>query len=266
LILPEKFPDSIRGINKLPEPQKLAIYTTLLPEWLFTDFGIDPQTHEYEGHNVIRIVAHPGSRAVEIIVQRFAKEPDPLLYLNMVDTFNNQLLVLLVVMNDLNSPRYNIDVDTQGNNTQFGTSGRNLAAEIAALQAGLAPGQVRRGLRSFRRTLPLFEDFVRRMQHDLFFIEPLSYHNAIVFERYGFNYLRGLKDMQAIHADFQPQGELYRRLTPDNPFRQPHCWQTIRGRSWAIHDGVLGHPFTGFQMYKRIGKDAGVNTFPDAQW
>ncbi|MBZ0292315.1 MAG: hypothetical protein K8L99_07080, partial [Anaerolineae bacterium] len=64
----------------------------------------------------------------------------------------------------------------------------------------------------------------------------------------------------------QPGGSLYARLRDDNPFRQPTAWQTVRGRSWAIHDGILGYPFTGFQMYKTIGQHAGINTFPDAQW
>ena len=265
-MIPDAFPDSIRGINKLPEEEKLAIYSTLLPDWIFLDFGIDLATHEYEGHNVIQVVGHATSRAVEIIVRREAKDRDPLMYVNMADTFNNQLLVLLVVVNDPDSPRFDIDVDAHGNNTHFGTSGRNVPAELSAMTAGLAPGQIRRGLRAFKRSVPLFEQFVSRMGHEMFFIEPLAYHNAIIFEKYGFNYLRGLKVMQEIHRDFQPGGDLHRRLTPDNPFRQPDTWETIRKRSWAIHDGILGHPFTGFQMYKRIGKDAGVNTFPDARW
>ena len=184
----------------------------------------------------------------------------------MADTFNNQLLVLLVAVNDPAAPRYNVDIDEHGNDTNFGTSARNIPAEIAAKEAGLAPGQVRRGLRAFKRSVPVFEEFVTRIGHDMFLIEPLAYHNAITFEKYGFNYSRGLKDMQEIHMEFQPGGVLHQRLTNDNPFRQLRAWQTIRGRSWAIHDGILGHPFTGFQMYKRIGVHSGVNTFPDAKW
>jgi hypothetical protein len=134
------------------------------------------------------------------------------------------------------------------------------------MQAGLAPGQIRAGLRVFKQLVPLFEQFVQRMGHDLFFIEPLAYHNAIIFERYGFNYIRGLQQMHIIHREFQPGGELYKRLSPDQPFRQPAAWQRVRGRAWAIHDGILGHPFTGFQMYKTLGKSAGVNTFPDGEW
>lgn len=263
---PSGWPTSLREINLLPTVEKEAIYRTLLPDWLLEQYDIDPQTLMFEGHKVVSFHCPEGSRAMEILVRNDALDRDPMLYLNMADTFNNQLLVLLVVVNDPQSERYNTDIDQEGNKTNFGTTSRNIPAELAAMRAGLAPGQVRRGLRAFRRTVPIFEDFVHNMGHDLFLIEPLAYHNAIVFERYGFSYLRGLAEMKRIHREFQPGGEIHQRLTPDNPFRQPEAWQSIRGRAWAIHDGILGHPFTGFQMYKRLGHHAGIETFPDANW
>lgn len=201
-----------------------------------------------------------------MIVKRRASDIDPMLYLNMADTFNQQILVLLVVVNDPEAPRFNVDRDLDGNDTHHGTTSRNIPAEEAAMEAGLAPGQVRAGLRSFKQLVPLFESFIQKMQHDLFFIEPLAYHNAIVFERYGFSYAYGLQEMQSIHREFQPGGALHFKLNGSTAFRHPDAWKTVRGRSWAIHDGVLGHPFTGFQMYKRIGKHAGVQTFPDSVW
>ena len=136
--------------------------------------------------------------------------------------------------------------------------------KYGAMEAGLVPGQIRHGLRGFRNSIPFFERFVENMHHDLFLIEPLSYHNAIIFERYGFGYIAGRKEMEWIHKEFQPNGELYQKLDGSTPFRMPSAWKSIRGRSWAIHDGILGHPFTGFHMYKRIFREAGVNTFPDA--
>lgn len=261
-----KYPSSVRDINALPYEEKYALYSSLLPDWLFADFGINPQTHVYQGHQVVSVLCPQGSRAVEIIVRREATDRDPILYFNMADTFNNQLLVLLVVVNDPDAPRFNIDVDQHGNNTHFGTATRNIPAEIAAMKAGLAPGQIRRGLRAFKRSVPVFEEFVTNMGHDMFLIEPLAYHNAILFERYGFNYMRGLRDMQEIHREFLENGELNRRLNGSTPFRHEDAWRTVRGRSWAIHDGILGHPFTGFQMYKRVGVDAGINSFPDMIW
>jgi hypothetical protein len=265
---PPAWPPSIREINSLPDEEKHAIYKTLLPDWLYSDYGIDRNSLRLadDDNPIVTFRCPQGSRAMEISVKRRAMDIDPMLYLNMTDTFNNQLLVLLVVVNDPDAPRFNTDIDQDGNPTQFGTVSRNVIAEEAAMKAGLAPGQVRKGLRAFRQSVPDFEAFVEKMSHDVFFIEPLSYANAIVFERYGFNYLQGHKEMERIHDQFQPGGELHNKLTPDNPFRQPDAWKKIRGRAWAIHDGILGHPFTGFQMYKRLGVHAGVNTFPDAEW
>ncbi|MCU0496699.1 MAG: hypothetical protein MUF87_05020 [Anaerolineae bacterium] len=260
------FPQSIRAINALADDEKRKIYSLLLPEWLGTSYGIDLQTLTRNGLPAVFFRYVPGSRAVEISVKRHPADIDPILYLHMADTFNHQLIVLLTVVNDPDAPRFNTDVDVHGMPTHFGTSGRNLFAEQAAMEAGLAPGQVRAGLRVFKQSVPIFEQFVEKMGYDLFLIEPLAYHNAIIFERYGFSYLRGHSEMQRIHREFQPGGTLYRKLTPENVFRQPDAYQTIRRRSWAIHDGILGHPFTGFQMYKRIGTHANINTFPDAKW
>lgn len=261
-----EFPDSIRGINDLPEDEKTAIYRTLLPEWLLRRYGIDFDTLTNDGLPVMRLRCPSGSRAMELEVRHRAQDIDPMLYLNMADTFNNQLLVLLVVINDPDAPRYNIDRDQEGNPTQLGTTSRNIPAEIAALRAGLAPGQVRVGLRIFRQLVPIFESFVQRMAHDIFFIEPMSYHNALVFERYGFAYVRGLQEMRSIDTEFRPGGGLHAQLDGRNPFRNEDAWRSIRGRSWAIHDGILGHPFTGFQMYKRIGTNAGIQSFAEAVW
>ncbi len=259
-------PDSIRAVNALPEAQKIAIYKTLLPDWLYIDYGIDPERLMVDGQKVVYIRCPSGSRAFEISVRRRAADTDPMLYLNMADTFNNQLMVLLTVSNNPDAPRFSIDTDLNGNDTQLGTLSRNIPAEIDAMRAGLAPGQVRAGLRRFRHLLPLLEQFIARLGQSLFLIEPLSYHNAIVFERYGFNYVRGYQEMQRIDHEFCPDGELLAHLTPDNPFRPLDAWESVRGRSWAIHDGILGHPYTGFQMYKRLGINAGIGTFSGLRW
>ncbi|MFW5709431.1 MAG: hypothetical protein ACOCX5_04340 [Chloroflexota bacterium] len=262
------WPGSIREINNLPEHEKHEIYKFLLPGWLFDNYGVDKETLHSAVHDqpIIQFRCPRGTRALELIVKRRITDMDPMLYVNIADTFNNQLIVLLIVVNDPDAPRFNTDIDLQGNPTHFGTVSRNIPAEIAAMEAGLSPGQIRKGLRVFKESVPLFEEFVQRMGHDMFFIEPLAYHNAIVFERYGFNYLRGYQQMEWINQVFRPGGELHEKLDGNSPFRQPDAWQTIRKRSWAIHDGILGHPFTGFQMYKRVGVHSGINTFPDARW
>jgi acetoin utilization protein AcuC len=35
----------------------------------------------------------------------------------------------------------------------------------------------------------------------------------------------------------------------------------VRGRSWAIHDGILDTPWEGPKMCKKIGVHAGTSTF-----
>ena len=59
---------------------------------------------------------------------------------------------------------------------------------------------------------------------------------------------------------------LLQKLDGSNPFRSAKAAHSIRLRSWAIHDGILGEPFTNVTMYKRAGKHAGINTSPDCGW
>ena len=265
---PAIWPQSIRGINELAPKQKTAIYQTLIPDWIYPRFGIDPDTLTINDENVLQLRCPEGSRAMEMSLYHtpLPHTTDPCLYANLADSFLGQLMVLLIVMNDPESERFNIDVTSSGKATNLGTSSRNIDEEIRAMEAGLAPGQIRHGLRGFRNSVPVFEKFVERMNHDLFLIEPLSYHNAIIFERYGFGYTVGKSEIESINREFQQGGSLHRKLDGSTPFRKEDAWRTVRGRSWAIHDGILGHSFTGFHMYKRIYRDAGVNTFPDAVW
>ena len=263
---PATWPRSIREINALPEAQKHAVYRSLLPAWLLDEYGIDYATLTCRGEPVVQINAPANSRMLEMSLFHEPGAQDPVIYFNLVDTLNNQLMVLLLVINDPESPRFDIDRDEHGQPTHLGMQTRNIPAEIAAMEAGLAPGQIRAGLRSFKLLVPVFEDFVRRIGHDMFQIEPLAYHNAITFERYGFSYLSGRKAMEDIHQRLLPGGDLHASLDGSTPFRPPTAWQSIRMRSWAIHDGILGHPFTGFQMYKRLGVNSGINTFPGGHW
>jgi acetoin utilization protein AcuC len=193
-------------------------------------------------------------------------DPDPLFYLHMADTLNFQISLLLLVVNDPESPRFNVDVDENGRPTRFGTLRRNIPEELRAMEYGLAPGQVRAGLRLSHKAVPTLERFISRTGHDLVIIDPLYYHNAVVYEKYGFAYFQGRRRMEWINEGLRPGGEFFERLDGSTPFRPPDAWKSIRGRSWAIHDGVLGEPFGEIHMYKRVGHQAGVNTFPDGVW
>jgi hypothetical protein len=100
----------------------------------------------------------------------------------------------------------------------------------------------------------------------MYFVEPLYYHNAVIFERYGFAYQVGRRWMEAIHTGFQEGGELSQQLDGSNAFRSTRAMSSIRLRSWAIHDGILGEPFTKVTMYKQIGKSANLSTTPGCEW
>jgi hypothetical protein len=104
------------------------------------------------------------------------------------------------------------------------------------------------------------------MGHELFLLEAMFYHNAIVYERYGFGYAIGQEEMERMHREFQPGGELYGRLDGSTPFRRPGAERTVRGRSWAIHDGILGALWWAPRMVKRVGIDQGISTFPGGVW
>ncbi len=254
---------SLHQINELPVGVKEGIYRRLLPNRLLEAYGIDSDTlSDARGHRLVTINCPEGSHVVEIDVRPEAGFPDPLLYVELSDTRLNQIEVMLFTVNDPQSERFTTDRDWRGERTQFGTLRRNIPEEIRALEAGLAPGQVRKGLRMSRTLVPLFEEFVQCLGHDYYVMEPLTYHNAILFERLGCNYVLGLRKMQWIHLGFQPGGLLYERLDGSTPFRHPNAWRTIRGRSWAIHDGILEEPWHSVRMYKRVSHHAGVDSFP----
>ena len=109
------------------------------------------------------------------------------------------------------------------------------------MEAGLAPGQVSQGLRLFGDFVPQVREFIACMGQDMVIAEPLAYNNAFVFEEYGLGYIRGMRKMSEINEGFQPGGELYERLDGSTSFRKPGMEKTVRGRSWTMHDGILGN-------------------------
>lgn len=258
-------PSTIGGINLLPEREKRAIYARYIPTALLEKYNIPPLTSA-GGYNLLQFRFDSGTTDVEMRLYHEVNFPDPILYAHITDTMNGQIHVLLYILNDPSSQRYDVDKTADGSPTQFGTLRRNIEAERTALEAGLAPGQVRRGLRLLGQAIEAFEVFVTALGHDMYFVEPLYYHNAVIFERYGFSYQMGKRLMDSIHTGFQAGGDLTTQLDGSTPFRQPEAANGIRKRSWAIHDGILGEPFTNVTMYKRVGKSAGINTAPDCKW
>ena len=167
------------------------------------------------------------------------------------------------IISDPSAPRFAVDLDSSGNDNCFTTLGRNIPEEIRAMQAGLFPNQACRGLRMFGEFFTLFERFVDSLAMDMIVAEPLTYDNAIRYEKYGFDYLNGRRLMERIDREFAPDGRLTARLDGSTPFRMPGMEKTVHGRSWAIHDGIMDEPWEDVSIYKLVGADAGVNTFTE---
>jgi len=259
-------PSTIGSINLLPQDQKRAIYAKVIPPALIEKFQIDPSLIDDQGRDLFILNCPPNSTSAEISLYHQHGFRDPLLYGHITDTINGQLHILFYVLNNPKAPRFDIDRLPDGRLTQLGTKYRNIPAEIEAMNAGLSPGQIRRGPHLLRAALETFEVFIQSLDHDLHFAEPLYYHNAVIFEQYGFAYQKGRRLMQRIQSGFGHGGDLRPLLDGSTPFRQPQAAGSIRLRSWAIHDGILGEPFRNVTMYKQVGKQAGFSTCPDCCW
>lgn len=262
----EFFPSSIRGINELPGEIKKKVYIRLLPPIIFSQLNLSPKLFDQNSNELVKLHCLPGSSTAEMSVYHKAGFRDPIIYGQITDTVYGQIHILMYVINDPQSPRFEIDRLPSGTLTNYGVSHRNIPEEIKALNFGLAPGQVRRGLRLLNSTIDTFEEFSSFLGHDRFFAEPLFYHNAVILERAGFSYLKGRHLMDEIDAGFSPSGPLSKRLDGSTPFRMPEAARSIRLRSWAIHDGVTGSPFTDVTMYKIVHKKAGIVTTTLNQW
>ena len=256
-------PFTIGSINKLSEAEKRDMYSRYIPPELIEKYHLGNLA---ENGNELRFHFAEGSSDVEMMLYHEVGFPDPILYAHLADSMNGQIFILLYILNNPASPRFDVDKMPDGSPTRFGIQKRNVDAERSAMEAGLAPGQVRRGLRSLRSAIRAFEDFMTYLKHDMYYIEPLYYHNAVIFERYGFSYQTGKKLMSQIHDGFAEGGVLHQRLNDSSPFRSPSAANSVRLRSWAIHDGILGEPFTKVTMYKRVGVSANISTTPDCEW
>jgi hypothetical protein len=262
---------SIQELNGLPAALREGLYARLVPPEVYARLGVDPSTGTTAtGERLARVVAPPDAGWARIEVRASRDDRDPLL---LVDVEMSPLSVpelSFVQITDPSADRFAIDRDGDGQDTLFGTASRNLGEEARALAAGLAPGQVRRGLGLLGRVLDAMEGFCRLLGKELFLVEPLFYHSALLYERHGCGYLLGRELMDQIHAGFQPGGRLHAALDGSTAFRQPGFGETVRGRSWAIHDGILGAldgaAWGGVKMYRLLGRPAGISTFPSGRY
>jgi len=253
---------SIQEINALPAEVSEALYARLVPPELLARFGIDSRTLcAADGARLVRVTAPADQAWARVEVRSGLDDRDPAL---LVDIEMSPLAVpelAFVQIADPRAPRYAIDRDPDGRDTLLGTVSRNVEEELRAKKDGLAPGQVRQGLRLLGRVLDAMEDFCGLMGKEFYLIEPLFYHSAILYERRGCGYFLGRDVMERIDEGFSESGALRAALDATTAFRQPGAEHTVRGRSWALHDGIAPALWGGVKMYKVAGRHAGVDTF-----
>jgi hypothetical protein len=270
LIADAHLPVTIKALNTLPYNPKLRLYRTLIPIQVLATFDINPRTwRNPDKLPQVKLEADTGSSKVKITAWYGPDPHNEFFYLELADNAYNGIDLNFLIVNNPLSERFNVDVDAEGRDTLFGTVYRNFDEEERAKRAGLAPGQIREGLRSSQIIFTHMESFLTMMAHHAIFLEPLTYASAWLFEKRGFAYARGHKLMDTIHTEFQPGGALHRALDGSTPYRQPDQWQTVRGRAWAIHDGILeaiDKEWDGLRMIKQVARHAGANTFPGAKY
>jgi hypothetical protein len=259
--------DSILDLNVLPWTIREQIYVRLVPEELMARLGVDrANLRNGNGEHPVKIAAPDSASWARVIVRDPRADHDPMLHIDVGMSAFAVPELTFVQINDPGAPRYGVDRDAAGQDTLLGTVSRNVTEEARALEDGLGPGQVRRGLRMLGRVLECMDGFCRLLGHEFYLVEPLFYHTAILYERQGCYYLMGRELMDEIHAGFQAGGALHRGLDDSTPFRRRGFEASVRGRSWAIHDGLLEGLLTGgwsgVKMYRVPDRRAGVSTFP----
>jgi hypothetical protein len=263
---------AIRRINSLFRAEKEGFYRILIPPSLYRRFHIDPITLcDEKADKVVRFFGPRGDRTCLIEIKLAASE-DPIYSLQLSDTPDmTQVELDFMIVNDPSSPKFNTHIDEEGRDTLFGWASRNLAEEQKAMEAGLSPGQTRKGLGMTREVVQVLEFFSRILDIKTIRLEALFYHNAITYERHGFSYFSGYHMMKRIHELFQPGAKLYNRMDDTTPFRRRSHAQTVRGRSWAIHDGILldvddnviEEGWVSPVMYRMVDNPRSMITFPD---
>ncbi len=264
---PTEEPIFLREVSRWDLRWQRMLFQVLVSPKLLVQYQIDPiKLTDPQGRPVAfaRVGQDQSSYRLELLPS--GDSPEPMAEIELSDTQFNQIEVVWVALQDPFAPRFQVDTMPDGTSTGRGTLCRNLVAEEAAMAAGLAPGQVRRGLRALKWLAERLETLMLCLNQREYVVQPLFYHTAVLFEQLGCSYVQGQSRMEAIHQGFLPGGELRRRLDGSTPFRRPEQADSIRGRSWAIHDGILDQPWDRVRMVKRIGIHAGVNTCPNIPW
>ncbi len=262
-----KEPVALREVTEWDLERQRMLFRILVPLHVLARYHIDPVLGTDPAGNPVFFARQglaEGSYKFELFHE--GGFPEPIAELELADTQFNQIEVVWVTLQDPLAHRYDTDILPGGSSTMRGTVGRNVVAEEGAMMAGLSPGQVRRGLHAFGWLAERIETLMLCLNQHEYVAQPLFYHTAVLFERYGFSYIQGKALMEEVQNGFQPGGEYYARLDESSPFRRRVLADTVRGRSWAIHDGVMGDRWDRVRMVKRLGVQAHISTAPGVIW
>lgn len=262
----------IQRINNLDKQRKEGLYRILIPPSVYHRIGINPLDFcDSRGERAVRFFCPEGDRTclVEIKIKEME---EPVYSIQISDSIDATMLEWdFLIINDPESDYFCTNIDENGKDTLFGWASRNLKEEKQAMEAGYLPGQTRKGLGCTREVIDCLDFFCRILGIKSVSLEALFYHNAITYERMGYSYFDGYKEMKRINDLFRFGGFLYERLDNGNPFRKKEFARTVWGRSWAIHDGILEgveddalrEGWTSPRMYRMVDKPRTMITFPD---
>lgn len=231
---------------------RAELVTLLLPDELLARFNLPrpPRfgTTREEVFSLNRTEGHPGLR-LEVWPEPAC--PDPGYVLELKFNFLGIPEIIWIAASDIAAPRF--DVDALGKLPLGPEPGlRNIKEEVRAMEWGLAPNQVRPGLHVLRESFACVDRYLAALKVNMVTLSAMAYHNAVEYQHLGFTLKSGEELMSAIEEGFAPGGRLRARLDSSTPFRKPENAETLLGRSWAIHDGIMGDEWFAPELIRVI--------------
>src|SRR5512139_1804409 len=87
--------NSLATINQLPDEVRDQVYRTLVVDEMLDRYAIDRETLcNPRGERVVLFDSSPNLGLLELRIWRQLSDRDPLLYMQLADTNNNQLIIL----------------------------------------------------------------------------------------------------------------------------------------------------------------------------
>lgn len=238
----------------------------LIPPELVARFHLpDPGRSDFPGLGTYFLETDPNRPGFSLRIVSDPSMTDPLFIVKLNISHLGNLEIAWIAANDPDSERF--DVDLLGRLPLEPKSGlRNMPEELRAMRAGLMPNQVRKGLHILKQAVRCVEDYAHAAGAEFLSIFPMEYHNALAYEACGFSYRSGEELMRSIDEGFRPGGRLAELLTGETPFRENWMADTVLGRSWAIHDGIMGSGWYAPEMYKAAGTKTKARRSPPVPW